>query len=643
MRIVIIGGGIAGLVFGIMMRRRGHQVIVNERFDGIPVHGNAFMVHGEGLALLRDLGETNELPGQTIDSFLMKRPNEEEVRFIKMEPWQCIKRSDLIRYLVPLFGEEHIQFNRDFSHFKYEGGKAVAAVFTDGSEEYGDLFVGADGRQSKVRECILGATLYSPVEVHEILGLVRDPELIAKAPSLFQKFQHGEKGLSFGYIPYSNEELIWYIQYDVNLLPCQLSTQDDLREASVELMQDFPETVRSLIEQTDFDTAYLWKTRDFNPLPRFHSDNIVLMGDAAHVALPFTSAGTTNAIYDAQTLVGCLEHYTELTEAFACYYKQRIGPVSEHVRWGRQLKASFLHPTSISDDQLETPLIGKLTGKAESVQAASKVEILYFTDPICSTCWTIQPELRKLKLTYGDRLSFRYVMAGLLPGWTNFNRGGIRQPKDVAIHWDEVARESGMPIDGSLWIDSPLQSSFPPSIAFKAAQIQSIDKAIIFLRKINEMVFIHKGDITRTDVIKQLAYESGLDAARLMRDLTGKAVQLFYQDLQLTKELKVDILPTFIFRKNGKVMERMMGGMDMRSFESVVMQLDPTLYKVRSDVSAAELFKEYPSLTKKEFRFLTNTSEDQADQLLANLMQCGCIKECRTDIGSIWMAEVVQE
>jgi len=166
-------------------------------------------------------------------------------------------------------------------------------------------------------------------------------------------------------------------------------------------------------------------------------------------------------------------------------------------------------------------------------------------------------------------------------------------------------------------------------------------KAIIFLRKINEAVFLQKIDITQTAVIKQLAYESGLDAARLLRDLSGRAVQLIYQDLQLMKELKVDVLPTFIFRRNGQIIERMMGGMDMRSFESVVMQLDPTLYKMKTDVSPLELFKQYPSLTKKEFRFLTNTSEDQADHLLASMMECGSIKECRTSIGSIWMAEAV--
>ena len=27
------------------------------------------------------------------------------------------------------------------------------------------------------------------------------------------------------------------------------------------------------------------------------------------------------------------------------------------------------------------------------------IKILYFTDPICSSCWGIEPQLRKLKLT----------------------------------------------------------------------------------------------------------------------------------------------------------------------------------------------------------------------------------------------------
>jgi len=196
-----------------------------------------------------------------------------------------------------------------------------------------------------------------------------------------------------------------------------------------------------------------------------------------------------------------------------------------------------------------------------------------------------------------------------------------------------------MPIDGKIWVNNPLASSFPPSIAFKAAQLQDIDKAIIFLRKLNEAVFVHRHDITKVSLVKELAYDSGLDASRMMRDINGKATQLFYQDLQLANEFNVDVLPTFVFRRNGQVVDRMVGGIDIRHFESILLQIDPTLNKVKAEIDPEGVFQQYPSLTKKEFRFLTNTSDDQADLLLASLMECGSIRECRTDVGSIWMAE----
>ena len=102
---------------------------------------------------------------------------------------------------------------------------------------------------------------------------------------------------------------------------------------------------------------------------------------------------------------------------------------------------------------------------------ARPVKIVYFTDPICSSCWGIEPQLRQLKLEYGPYLDIEYRMGGLLPNWS-YNSGGISKPSDVAHHWDEVSLHYDMPIDGDVWLEDPLDSSYPPSIAFKAAQIK---------------------------------------------------------------------------------------------------------------------------------------------------------------------------
>ena len=52
-----------------------------------------------------------------------------------------------------------------------------------------------------------------------------------------------------------------------------------------------------------------------------------------------------------------------------------------------------------------------------------------------------------------------------------------------------------MPIYADVWLEDPLSSSYPPSIAFKAAQMQDTDKAIIFLRRINEMLHLRYGRV----------------------------------------------------------------------------------------------------------------------------------------------------
>lgn len=124
------------------------------------------------------------------------------------------------------------------------------------------------------------------------------------------------------------------------------------------------------------------------------------------------------------------------------------------------------------------------------------ITIDYFTDPICSSCWGFEPQLRRLKMEYGHAVAIRYCMGGLLPDWS-YNSGGISKPSDVFGHWREVAQYYEMPIDGSVWLTDPLHSSYPPSIAFKAAQLVDETKAIALLRRLREMVFIENRNIAQ--------------------------------------------------------------------------------------------------------------------------------------------------
>ncbi|WP_337069209.1 DsbA family protein [Pontibacter sp. 13R65] len=82
------------------------------------------------------------------------------------------------------------------------------------------------------------------------------------------------------------------------------------------------------------------------------------------------------------------------------------------------------------------------SGSTSPVQAVSAgkepVKVIYFIDPICSSCWGIEPRLRKLKLEYGNSIKIEYRMGRFLPNWS-YNSGGISKPSDVAHHWNEVS------------------------------------------------------------------------------------------------------------------------------------------------------------------------------------------------------------
>lgn len=263
------------------------------------------------------------------------------------------------------------------------------------------------------------------------------------------------------------------------------------------------------------------------------------------------------------------------------------------------------------------------------------VKIIYYTDPICSSCWGIEPQLRKLKLEYGNSIEIEYRMGGLLPNWS-YNSGGISKPSDVSHHWDEVSVYYDMPIDGDVWLEDPLHSSYPPSIAFKAAQMQNNEKAILFLREIREMVFLQKKNITKWEYIEMAGKKVGLDIAKFKADYEGKAKELFEEDLKLGRELGVRGFPTMFFTDTTGNKEMVYGSKPYNVFESALLKLFPAASKVTYDKTWSFVFSKYHSLTAKEFSELTGTPRNESEKHLNDLAVKGTLEKFTIKNGAIW-------
>lgn len=279
---------------------------------------------------------------------------------------------------------------------------------------------------------------------------------------------------------------------------------------------------------------------------------------------------------------------------------------------------------------------GSSAKPAATTQNTDKpVKVIYFTDPICSSCWGIEPQLRKLKLEYGNDIEIEYHMGGLLPDWS-YSGGGISSPSDVAHHWDAASHNYDMPIDGDIWLEDPLNSSYPPSIAYKAAELQSDKKAGTFLRELREMVFLKKKNIAKWENIAEAAKAADLNINQLKADFDGLAPALFNEDLKLAKKFGVRGFPTFIFVNSSGEQEIIYGSKPYPFFETALLQMNPQTKKTEYKKDWESLFSIYGSMTAKEFSELSGTDRSESELILNKISSDDKLEKFSTKNGSIW-------
>ncbi|GAB4045835.1 ClpXP adapter SpxH family protein [Spirosoma litoris] len=284
----------------------------------------------------------------------------------------------------------------------------------------------------------------------------------------------------------------------------------------------------------------------------------------------------------------------------------------------------------------ELPTLAAEAPKAAFPQTTQSVKIIYFTDPICSTCWGIEPQLRKLKLEYGHAIEIDYRMGGLLPDWS-YNSGGISKPSDVAHHWDEVSLRYDMPIDGDVWLEDPLDSSYPASIAFKAAQLQAPYKALLFLREVREMVFLHKKNIAKWEHLETAAQKVGLDLGRFKADYNGQAQLLFQEDLALGRQLGVRGFPTMFFIDSQGQSEKVYGLKPYAEYENALKKQLPSITKTAIDSAWENLFSNFRTLTSREFAELSGQNRQEVDTYLQNLADQSLLNKVATKNDVLWI------
>src|SRR5215208_71656 len=172
------------------------------------------------------------------------------------------------------------------------------------------------------------------------------------------------------------------------------------------------------------------------------------------------------------------------------------------------------------------------------------VQVRYYTDPACSWSWGSEPKLRRLMWEFGEELRFTWVMGGLARSY------GPERYWELVTEWLDVSDESGMPIDGRLWSQNPIASTYPACQAVKAAAEQGSEPAYRYLRRLREGLMTERKKLDHPEALIGEAGPAGLDAERFRIDLASNAItEAFAADLDIVRN------PPAEARESGKVSE----------------------------------------------------------------------------------------
>ncbi|KAF3766661.1 FAD/NAD(P)-binding domain-containing protein [Cryphonectria parasitica EP155] len=200
-RICIIGAGIVGLAGGILLSRHGFQVTIVEKDPGLQTVGAGIQLHPNALRVLQDLGVYDDVKAESVltptimfkDYATGRTLHAQDVRGAEERygaPVLTVHRAHLRQALYDqaLAAGVHFEFGivAQAGGVDLAGG-AITLHAADGGPSKvvsADLFVGADGGTSAVREAFTGRKLSLVPHGKVVHRIVLDEALIRARPNL---------------------------------------------------------------------------------------------------------------------------------------------------------------------------------------------------------------------------------------------------------------------------------------------------------------------------------------------------------------------------------------------------------------------------------------------------------------------------